>query len=51
LRERLSQNRLSHPLFDSARLTRHIEAAYTTMTEMRERGEPAKSFNVEAIAR
>jgi protein O-GlcNAc transferase len=51
LRERLSQNRVSHPLFDTARLTRHIEAAYTTMTEMRERGEPPKSFCVEAIAR
>jgi len=51
LRERLAQNRLSHPLFDTARLTRHIEAAYTTMTEMRERGEPAKGFSVQAIAR
>jgi protein O-GlcNAc transferase len=51
LRERLSQNRLSHPLFDTARLTRHIEAAYATMTEMRERGEPPKSFSVEAMGR
>jgi predicted O-linked N-acetylglucosamine transferase (SPINDLY family) len=51
LRERLSQNRVSHPLFDTARLTRHIEAAYATMTEMRERGEPPKSFCVEASAR
>jgi protein O-GlcNAc transferase len=50
-RERLAQNRLSHPLFDTARLTRHIEAAYTTMTETWRRGEPAKSFSVEAIAR
>jgi predicted O-linked N-acetylglucosamine transferase (SPINDLY family) len=51
LRERLSQNLTSHPLFDTQRLTRHIEAAYTTMTEMRERSEPAKGFSVEAIAR
>jgi predicted O-linked N-acetylglucosamine transferase (SPINDLY family) len=51
LRERLAQNLTSHPLFDTQRLTRHIEAAYTTMTEMRERGEPAKGFSVEAIAR
>jgi predicted O-linked N-acetylglucosamine transferase (SPINDLY family) len=51
LRERLAQNRLSYPLFDTARLTRHIEAAYATMTDTWQRGEPAKSFSVEAIAR
>jgi protein O-GlcNAc transferase len=51
LRERLSQNRLSHPLFDTARLTRHIEAAYATMTDVWQRGEPPKGFSVEAIER
>ena len=51
LRERLSQNRLSHPLFDTARLTRHIEAAYATMTEMRERGEPPKAFSIDPMGR
>jgi hypothetical protein len=51
LRERLAQNRTSHPLFDTQRLTRHIEAAYTTMMEPWQRGEPTKSFSVEAIAR
>jgi predicted O-linked N-acetylglucosamine transferase (SPINDLY family) len=50
LRERLAQNLTSHPLFDTQRLTRHIEAAYTTMMETWQRGEPAKSFSVEAIA-
>jgi predicted O-linked N-acetylglucosamine transferase (SPINDLY family) len=51
LRERLSQNRLTHPLFDTARLIRHIEAAYATMTDAWQRGEPPRSFSVEAIAR
>jgi predicted O-linked N-acetylglucosamine transferase (SPINDLY family) len=51
LRARLEQNRLSHPLFDTARLTRHIEAAYATMMDMWQRGESPKSFSVEAIAR
>jgi predicted O-linked N-acetylglucosamine transferase (SPINDLY family) len=51
LRERLSQNRLSHPLFGTARLTRHIEAAYATMNDTWQRGEPPKGFSVEAIAR
>ena len=50
LRERLSQGRLSHPLFDTARLTRHIEAAYATMVDTWQRGEPPKGFSVEAIA-
>ena len=51
LRERLAQNRLNHPLFDTARLTRHIEAAYATMTDTWQRGEPTKGFSVEAIVR
>jgi predicted O-linked N-acetylglucosamine transferase (SPINDLY family) len=33
LRERLSANRLTTPLFDSARSTRHFEAAYVAMME------------------
>jgi predicted O-linked N-acetylglucosamine transferase (SPINDLY family) len=51
LRERLALNRLSYPLFDTARLTRHIEAAYATMMDTWQRGEPPKSFSVEAIER
>jgi protein O-GlcNAc transferase len=50
LRERLAKNVTSHPLFDTPRLTRHIEAAYTTMVDTWQRGEPPKSFSVEAIA-
>jgi len=36
------RSRLSHPLFDTARLTRHIEAAYATMVDTWQRGEPPK---------
>jgi predicted O-linked N-acetylglucosamine transferase (SPINDLY family) len=47
-RERLRQNRLVCPLFDSDRYRRHIEAAYSTMWEYWQRGENAQSFAVEA---
>ena len=47
LRERLRQNRLSYPLFDTDRFRRHIEAAYTTMWELWQRGERPRSFRVE----
>jgi len=50
LRERLARNRLTHPLFDTARFTRHIEVAYTTMWERYQRGEPPKAFAVDRLA-
>ena len=37
------------PLFDTERFTRHIEAAYTTMWERSQRGEPPQSFAVAPI--
>jgi protein O-GlcNAc transferase len=43
----LARNRDTHPLFDTARLTRHIEAAYATMWERQQRGEPPAAFSVE----
>src|SRR5882724_1045585 len=46
LRDRLAANRLSHALFDTARLCRHFEAAYTEMTQRHQRGEPPQSFAV-----
>jgi protein O-GlcNAc transferase len=46
LREKLRRHRDSYPLFDTERLTRHIEAAYFTMWERFQRGEPPKSFAV-----
>lgn len=49
LRQRLARNRASFPLFDTARFTRHLEAAYTTMWERSQRGEPPRGFAVAPI--
>jgi protein O-GlcNAc transferase len=48
LRERLERNRAASALFDTARLARHIEAAYATMWETWQRGEAPRAFRVEA---
>jgi protein O-GlcNAc transferase len=50
IRTKLARNRLTHPLFDTDRMRRHIEAAYTTMWEIAQRGESPRSFSVEAQA-
>lgn len=49
IRAKLARNRLTHPLFDTARFCRHIEAAYMAMHECRARGEPPDHILVEAI--
>lgn len=46
---RLASNRLTMPLFDTARFTRHLEAAYQTMYERVQSGEPPASFTVAAL--
>ena len=46
-RLRLQRNRSTHPLFDTDRFRRNIEAAYTKMHEIAERGEAPRSFSVE----
>jgi len=46
LRGRLARNRLTHPLFDATRFARHIEAAYTTMWQTWQRGEPPRALTV-----
>jgi predicted O-linked N-acetylglucosamine transferase (SPINDLY family) len=46
LRAQLQENRRSAPLFDTARFTRHLEAAYRTMWERHQRGEPPAGFDV-----
>ncbi len=46
LRERLARNRKTHPLFDTERFTRNIEAAYETMVDLSRRGERPRSFSV-----
>jgi predicted O-linked N-acetylglucosamine transferase (SPINDLY family) len=46
LRARLAQNRQTHPLFDTARFTRNIEAAYQQMWEIWRAGRPPTAFSV-----
>jgi predicted O-linked N-acetylglucosamine transferase (SPINDLY family) len=46
LRARLIQNRQTHPLFDTARFTRNIEAAYQQMWEIWRAGRPPTAFSV-----
>jgi predicted O-linked N-acetylglucosamine transferase (SPINDLY family) len=46
LRARLEQNKRSAPLFDADRFRRHIESAYVTMWDTRQRGEKPKAFSV-----
>ena len=46
IRAKLARNRDTHPLFDTDRFRRHIEAAYVTMWERSQRGEPPASFAV-----
>jgi predicted O-linked N-acetylglucosamine transferase (SPINDLY family) len=45
-RQRLNANRLSSPLFDIVRYTRHLEAAYLHMASHDREGLPAASFSV-----
>ena len=45
-RTKLASNRSTQPLFDTARITRNLETAYTTMCERTRRGEPPESFVV-----
>jgi predicted O-linked N-acetylglucosamine transferase (SPINDLY family) len=46
LRAKLEANRTSFPLFDTARFTRHLEAAFAVMRERHRRGLPPESFAV-----
>ena len=49
IKTKLACNRDTHPLFDTERSTRHIEAAYKMMWEKYQRGEPAAGFTVQPI--
>jgi predicted O-linked N-acetylglucosamine transferase (SPINDLY family) len=51
LREHLAVNRRSAPLFDTARFTAHLEAAYLEMWRRHERGERPATLTVSPIAR
>jgi len=46
VKQKLMANRLATPLFDTARWTRNVEAAYTQMWERRQRGEAPAHFSV-----
>jgi predicted O-linked N-acetylglucosamine transferase (SPINDLY family) len=46
LRARLASNRLTQPLFDTARFCRHLETAYQTMHDRAQRSERPSSFAV-----
>ena len=45
-KEKLARNRLTQPLFDTARFTRNIETAYRRMWEAHQRGEAPRAFEV-----
>jgi predicted O-linked N-acetylglucosamine transferase (SPINDLY family) len=47
-RTRLNANRLTHPLFDTDRFRRHIEAAYLQMRQIWQQGEAPRNFEVMA---
>jgi predicted O-linked N-acetylglucosamine transferase (SPINDLY family) len=49
IRNKIEQNRATCPLFDTARFTRHIEAAYLEMWQRHLRGEPPESFSVPPV--
>jgi predicted O-linked N-acetylglucosamine transferase (SPINDLY family) len=51
IRARLATNRATAPLFDTARYTRNLEAAYVTMWQRQQSGLSAESFAVEEAAR
>jgi len=46
LRTKLAANRSTQPLFDTARTTRNLETAYTTMWDRSRRGEQPDRFSV-----
>ena len=46
VKEKLARNRLTQPLFDTARFAKNLEAAYQHMWQMHRRGEAPRSFEV-----
>jgi predicted O-linked N-acetylglucosamine transferase (SPINDLY family) len=49
LKAKLANNRDTHPLFDTVRFTKHLEAAYRTMWERQQRGQGPAAFAVEPL--
>ncbi len=50
IKDKLARHRDTYPLFKSKRFTGHLEAAYTTMREICQRGESPRSFSVAPTA-
>jgi len=49
IRQKLARNRRSEPLFNTSRLRRHLEAAYTTMWNRYQNGERPRAFAVPTL--
>ena len=49
VRARLAQNRRTHPLFDTDRFRRSIEAAYTMMVRIARSGEEPRAFAIDPV--
>jgi predicted O-linked N-acetylglucosamine transferase (SPINDLY family) len=49
IKAKLARNRSTHPLFDTARFTRHLEASYITMWERYQQGERPRAFAIGPI--
>jgi protein O-GlcNAc transferase len=48
VKQRLADHRMTYALFNTVRFTRHLEAAYETMWQRHQRGEPPDAFAVSA---
>src|SRR6185436_7102323 len=46
IKAKLARNRTTHPLFDTPRFTRDLEAAYRIMWERTQRGQQPEAFEV-----
>jgi predicted O-linked N-acetylglucosamine transferase (SPINDLY family) len=46
IRDKLARNRLTYPLFDAARFTHHLEAAFEQMWRMHGQGEAPRHFAI-----
>lgn len=51
IRTKLAQNRMTHPLFNTERFTRHLEAAYEVMWQRQQQGEKPQSFCVSPLGK
>lgn len=49
IRAKLARNRKTHPLFNTERFTRHLEAAYEAMWRRQQSGEKPQSFRVSPL--